>query len=291
MTRFAPVAVALGLLAAGAAPVHARAVRPGVGFPQFAGEVNLGLYTLGALGATERRQRGANSFLFGEVAAGLHLSPQLSIQGLAHVEPVGETDERRLAARPTQTLGQPVAHRQLHRGFGRTGAVLGGQRRRRLPVCALPARRRRRAGPVQQPARGVAPPGQFLTALDRCTIARDRTPGGGVSSAGGRAATIEGAFGLRSPIAGPRGGVLHPCRRPLSLARPPWASSSPAFRGDPVAGVCGAPDPVRRSVSDGTSSAGTRQLAESCALGPPCCSLRSPGVWSRSRETPRPTTL
>jgi hypothetical protein len=85
-------AAALGLAVLGAAPVHAQPASPGVGFPQIAGEINMGLYTTGTLGSTDRRQRGTNSFLFGEIAAGLHLTPELSIQGLVHVEPVGETE-------------------------------------------------------------------------------------------------------------------------------------------------------------------------------------------------------
>ncbi len=90
--RFAIAATALGLLAAGAAPARAQPASTGVGFPQIAGEINMGLYTTGTRGSTDRRQRGAHTFLFGEIAAGLHLSPEFSIQGLAHIEPVGETE-------------------------------------------------------------------------------------------------------------------------------------------------------------------------------------------------------
>lgn len=90
--RFAIAATALGLIAAGASPARAQPASSGVGFPQIAGEINMGLYTTGTLGSTDRRQRGANTFLFGEIAAGLHLSPEFSIQGLAHIEPVGETE-------------------------------------------------------------------------------------------------------------------------------------------------------------------------------------------------------
>ncbi|MCB4823588.1 hypothetical protein [Roseicella aerolata] len=90
--RLTLAAATLGLLAVCAAPARAQPAPPGVGFPQIAGEANLGLYTLGTPGSTDRRQRGASSFLFGEIAGGLHLSPQFSIQGLLHVEPVGEVE-------------------------------------------------------------------------------------------------------------------------------------------------------------------------------------------------------
>lgn len=93
--RLALAAAALGLLAAGAAPLRAQTAPPGVGFPQIAGEMNMGLYTVGTLGSTDRRQRGATSFLFGEVAGALHLTPQVSVQGLLHVEPVGEVEPNR----------------------------------------------------------------------------------------------------------------------------------------------------------------------------------------------------
>lgn len=85
-------AAALGLAVSAAAPARAQPTRPGVGFPQVAGEVNMGLYSIGTLGSTDKRQRGATTFLFGEVAGALHLTPQVSVQGLLHVEPVGEVE-------------------------------------------------------------------------------------------------------------------------------------------------------------------------------------------------------
>lgn len=117
------VTLGLGLAAAPAAAQVARpaAADPGVAFPQFAGEINMGLYGIGTAGATDPRRRGTTTFLFGEVAAGLHLDPRFSIQGLVHVEPVGEVEPnggltgfRYQAAylealyadwRPTDTLG------------------------------------------------------------------------------------------------------------------------------------------------------------------------------------------
>jgi hypothetical protein len=59
-------------------------------FPQVAGEIWMGLYSAGNWQATERAQRGSSTFLFGEIAAGLYISPNLSIQSILHIEPVGE---------------------------------------------------------------------------------------------------------------------------------------------------------------------------------------------------------
>lgn len=86
----APLA-ALALLAAAAVPAAAQEVR-GVGFPQIAGETWMGLYTVAQPRGGDPRARGSSTFLFGEVAAGLHLSPSFSVQGLLHVEPVGEAN-------------------------------------------------------------------------------------------------------------------------------------------------------------------------------------------------------
>ncbi|GGG49518.1 hypothetical protein GCM10010964_40990 [Caldovatus sediminis] len=59
-------------------------------YPQVSGEAALGLYAVGTYRATERARRGGDLFLFGEIAAGLHLSPHLSIQSVVKVEPIGE---------------------------------------------------------------------------------------------------------------------------------------------------------------------------------------------------------
>lgn len=61
-------------------------------YPQIAGEVNLGLYTNALTRTPDQRRQGASSFLFGEIAAGLHLTPNLSIQSVLHIEPVGEQE-------------------------------------------------------------------------------------------------------------------------------------------------------------------------------------------------------
>lgn len=63
-----------------------------LGFPQFAGEVRMGLYGVSSLQASDRAQRGSTGFLFGEIAGGLHLSRSLSLQGLIHVESAGEAE-------------------------------------------------------------------------------------------------------------------------------------------------------------------------------------------------------
>lgn len=61
-------------------------------YPQIAGEVNLGLYTNALTRMPDQRRQGASTFLFGEIAAGLHLTPNLSIQSVLHIEPVGEQE-------------------------------------------------------------------------------------------------------------------------------------------------------------------------------------------------------
>lgn len=89
-------------------------------YPQIAGEADLRLFSLSTTSATDRRQRGTNIFARGEIATGLFLSPEWSIQNVIHIEPVGETEpnggtaafryqaayieELRLDWRPTQRL-------------------------------------------------------------------------------------------------------------------------------------------------------------------------------------------
>jgi hypothetical protein len=80
----------LPLLLGGVA--RAQEGRPAGPFPQFAGEVWMGLYTVGNYQASDRERRGSTTFLFGEVAGGLYISPSLSLQSVIHVEPVGEVD-------------------------------------------------------------------------------------------------------------------------------------------------------------------------------------------------------
>lgn len=70
----------------------ARAQGTAPTYPQFAGEVDLRLYGVGIYDAPSRRQQGADASLRGEIAAGLHMTPDFSIQGVIHVEPIGETE-------------------------------------------------------------------------------------------------------------------------------------------------------------------------------------------------------
>ena len=67
---------------------------PGLGFPQVAGEANIGFYTEALRSGADSANRGSRSYIFGEIAAGLHLNEQFSIQGLAHIEPAGEVEPR-----------------------------------------------------------------------------------------------------------------------------------------------------------------------------------------------------
>jgi hypothetical protein len=63
-----------------------------VSYPQFATEVDLGVYGVGTARASDAARRGVAGFVFGHVSAGLHLSPTLSIQGALAFEPIGEGD-------------------------------------------------------------------------------------------------------------------------------------------------------------------------------------------------------
>jgi hypothetical protein len=77
------------------APLAATAqeVRPNAGFqPHLATEVDLGFYVVGTTRATDRERRGTSGYLYGEVAAGLHLAPNFSLQGVLAFEPIGEGD-------------------------------------------------------------------------------------------------------------------------------------------------------------------------------------------------------
>ncbi|MGG5887678.1 hypothetical protein ACLF3G_11115 [Falsiroseomonas sp. HC035] len=60
--------------------------------PHLATEVDLGFTAVGTTRATDRERRGTSGFLYGEVAAGLHLAPGFSIQGVLAFEPIGEGD-------------------------------------------------------------------------------------------------------------------------------------------------------------------------------------------------------
>jgi hypothetical protein len=78
------------MAALGADETRAGGAEAGGLYPQFAGEASLGLYGVGTYRTSERARRGGDLFLFGELAGGLHLSPEFSIQGVIHVEPIGE---------------------------------------------------------------------------------------------------------------------------------------------------------------------------------------------------------
>ncbi|WP_135467737.1 hypothetical protein [Crenalkalicoccus roseus] len=83
---------ALAALALAAAPAAAREEGAAAAFPQIAGEIDMGLFGIGTFRAGDRERRGSTTFLFGEMAAGLHLSPRFSLQGLLKFEPAGEVE-------------------------------------------------------------------------------------------------------------------------------------------------------------------------------------------------------
>ncbi|PZW48776.1 hypothetical protein C8P66_104193 [Humitalea rosea] len=60
--------------------------------PHITGEVDMGLYAIDTLNGSAPRRQGTNAFAFGEIAAGLHLAPNFSIQGVLNTEPAGETE-------------------------------------------------------------------------------------------------------------------------------------------------------------------------------------------------------
>lgn len=73
-----------------ALPARAQETVAAGEFPQISGEVWMGLYTVGNWQSSTPLQRGAATFLFGEIATGLYISPNVSVQSIIHVEPVGE---------------------------------------------------------------------------------------------------------------------------------------------------------------------------------------------------------
>jgi hypothetical protein len=92
--RGAILALLMGAVLVCAAPPATRAQEaPAAGtFPQIAGEVWMGLHTVGNDQAPDRERRGSSTVLFGEVAGGLSLSPSVAVQSVVHVDPVGEVD-------------------------------------------------------------------------------------------------------------------------------------------------------------------------------------------------------
>jgi len=61
-------------------------------YPQLAVETDLGLYAVSTTAASDGERRGGSLFLWGEIAAGLHVAPGLSLQGVIAFEPIGEGD-------------------------------------------------------------------------------------------------------------------------------------------------------------------------------------------------------
>ena len=86
-----PLLAALLLIA-----TAARAQEPGlaVAYPQVSGEANLWLFSASRPRQAEGAARGTEIYLRGELLAGLHLSPQFSIQLGFHIEPIQETEPR-----------------------------------------------------------------------------------------------------------------------------------------------------------------------------------------------------
>ncbi|BDG71053.1 hypothetical protein [Roseomonas fluvialis] len=79
--------VAAAIIAA-ALPASAQEVR----FPQVNAEIDMSMIGVGTTRATNPAQRGTSVFLFGEVAMGLSLTENFSIQGVLATEPIGEGD-------------------------------------------------------------------------------------------------------------------------------------------------------------------------------------------------------
>lgn len=72
--------------------LSAAATAQEVRFPQVNWEADLGLYSVSTPSATDREKRGTSIFLFGEVAAGVHLTSTFSVQAVLAFEPIGEGD-------------------------------------------------------------------------------------------------------------------------------------------------------------------------------------------------------
>ncbi len=84
------LALAALLVLVGAAPARAQENVAAGPFPQIVGEVWMGLYNVANPDSSLRENRGSSTFLFGEIATGLYISPNVSLQSVIHVEPVGE---------------------------------------------------------------------------------------------------------------------------------------------------------------------------------------------------------
>ena len=86
---FRTLAYGLALLAGLALPVQAEE-NAAPGFPRITAEADLGLYTVADPGASERARRGSTTFLFGHLAAGLHLTSTFSLNLFFHPDPAGD---------------------------------------------------------------------------------------------------------------------------------------------------------------------------------------------------------
>lgn len=85
----------LAAAAAFAGPALAQEAPPAsaqVRFPQFNGEIDLSAIGVGTTRATDPTREGGSVFLFGEVAMGLALTENFSLQGVIATEPIGEGD-------------------------------------------------------------------------------------------------------------------------------------------------------------------------------------------------------
>ncbi|MBR0679413.1 hypothetical protein GXW74_02850 [Roseomonas eburnea] len=73
-----------------AAPAVAQQAPPS--YPQLSAEADIGLYSVSTVAAPDAVREGTSVYLFGELAAGLHLAPNFSLQGVLAFEPIGEGD-------------------------------------------------------------------------------------------------------------------------------------------------------------------------------------------------------
>ena len=64
----------------------------GVHFPQLSTEIDMSMIGVGTTSATDAARTGTSVFLFGEVAMGLALTENFSLQGVLATEPIGEGD-------------------------------------------------------------------------------------------------------------------------------------------------------------------------------------------------------
>ena len=85
------VAAALPAMAQDPAP-SAPTPPPGVRFPQFNAEIDMSMIGVGTTRASDPARLGTSAFLFGEIAMGLSLTENFSLQGVLATEPIGEGD-------------------------------------------------------------------------------------------------------------------------------------------------------------------------------------------------------